>query len=87
MTSTAAARSRCAGRTSQAPSRSPSEVCRITSRAGPAGHRLEAPLDLLVEARRTGRLSELDVSAVSQVDAMCQKLLVNPLIEDYEIVS
>lgn len=27
---------------------------------GPAGHRLEAPLDLLGEARRTGRLSELD---------------------------
>src|SRR3712207_2945863 len=27
---------------------------------GPAGHRLEAPLDLIVEARRTGRLSDLD---------------------------
>ena len=27
---------------------------------GPVGHRLEAPLDLLGEARRTGRLSELD---------------------------
>jgi phosphoribosylformylglycinamidine synthase subunit PurS len=34
-----------------------------------------------------GRLIELDVGDVSQVDAMCQKLLANPLIEDYEIVS
>jgi len=32
---------------------------------GPAGHRLEAPLDLLVEARRTGRLSELDWAMVA----------------------
>jgi phosphoribosylformylglycinamidine synthase len=32
-----------------------------------------------------GRLVELDVGDVSQVDAMCQKLLANPLIEDYEI--
>ena len=34
-----------------------------------------------------GRLIELDVGDVSQVDAMCQKLLANPLIEDYEIVQ
>jgi phosphoribosylformylglycinamidine synthase len=34
-----------------------------------------------------GRLIELDVEDRSQVDAMCRKLLVNPLIEDYEIVS
>ena len=34
-----------------------------------------------------GRLIELDVGDVSQVDQMCQKLLANPLIEDYEIVS
>jgi phosphoribosylformylglycinamidine synthase len=34
-----------------------------------------------------GRLVELDVADASQVDAMCQKLLANPLIEDYEIVS
>ncbi len=32
---------------------------------GPAGHRLEAPLDLLVEARRTGRLSDLDWAMVT----------------------
>ena len=34
-----------------------------------------------------GRLIELDVGDVSQVDQMCQKLLANPLIEDYEIVK
>jgi len=34
-----------------------------------------------------GRLIELDVEDVSQLDAMCQKLLVNPLIEDYEILD
>jgi phosphoribosylformylglycinamidine synthase subunit PurS len=33
-----------------------------------------------------GRLVELDVEDERQLDAMCQKLLVNPLIEDYEIV-
>ena len=32
-----------------------------------------------------GRLIELDVPDAGQVDAMCQKLLANPLIEDYEI--
>ena len=34
-----------------------------------------------------GRLIELDVDDPSQLDAMCQKLLVNPLIEDYEILE
>ena len=34
-----------------------------------------------------GRLIELDVEDLSQLDAMCQKLLVNPLIEDYEILE
>ncbi|HWT94646.1 MAG TPA: phosphoribosylformylglycinamidine synthase subunit PurS [Solirubrobacteraceae bacterium] len=34
-----------------------------------------------------GRLIELDVDDPSTVDAMCQKLLANPLVEDYEIVS
>jgi phosphoribosylformylglycinamidine synthase PurS subunit len=32
-----------------------------------------------------GRLIELDVEDPSQLVAMCEKLLVNPLIEDYEI--
>jgi phosphoribosylformylglycinamidine synthase len=34
-----------------------------------------------------GRLIELDVADAGQVDAMCRKLLANPLIEDYEIVG
>jgi phosphoribosylformylglycinamidine synthase len=34
-----------------------------------------------------GRLIELDVDDPAQLPAMCEKLLVNPLIEDYEIVS
>ncbi|HEX8067779.1 MAG TPA: phosphoribosylformylglycinamidine synthase subunit PurS [Thermoleophilaceae bacterium] len=34
---------------------------------------------------RIGRLVELDVDDPSQVPAMCEKLLANPLIEDYEI--
>jgi phosphoribosylformylglycinamidine synthase subunit PurS len=34
-----------------------------------------------------GRLIELDVEDLTQLEAMCQKLLVNPLIEDYEILD
>ena len=34
-----------------------------------------------------GRLIELDVDDPSQVPAMCEKLLANPLIEDYEVVA
>ncbi|MCA1680140.1 MAG: phosphoribosylformylglycinamidine synthase subunit PurS [Actinobacteria bacterium] len=34
-----------------------------------------------------GRLIELDVEDPSQLDAMCQKLLANPLIEDYEVLG
>jgi phosphoribosylformylglycinamidine synthase subunit PurS len=33
-----------------------------------------------------GRLVELEVREPDQLDAMCQKLLANPLVEDYEIV-
>jgi phosphoribosylformylglycinamidine synthase len=32
-----------------------------------------------------GRLVELDIDDPSQLDAMCERLLTNPLIEDYEI--
>jgi phosphoribosylformylglycinamidine synthase len=32
-----------------------------------------------------GRMIELDVEDESQLDSLCQKLLANPLIEDYEI--
>jgi len=33
-----------------------------------------------------GRLVELDVKDASQLEPMCQKLLANPLVEDYEII-
>ncbi len=36
---------------------------------------------------RVGRLVELELQDESQLDAMCKKLLANPLIEDYEILS
>jgi phosphoribosylformylglycinamidine synthase subunit PurS len=32
-----------------------------------------------------GRLVELDVQDPDQLDAMCEKLLANPLVEDYEV--
>ena len=32
-----------------------------------------------------GRLVELDVEDSSQLEQMCEKLLANPLIEDYEV--
>jgi phosphoribosylformylglycinamidine synthase len=32
-----------------------------------------------------GRLIELDVDDEAQLPEMCERLLVNPLIEDYEI--
>ena len=34
-----------------------------------------------------GRLIELDVEDASQVPQMCERLLANPLIEDYEVVE
>jgi phosphoribosylformylglycinamidine synthase PurS subunit len=34
-----------------------------------------------------GRLIELDIDDPSQLPEMCERLLANPLIEDYEIVD
>jgi phosphoribosylformylglycinamidine synthase PurS subunit len=34
-----------------------------------------------------GRLIELDIEDPGQLEAMCEKLLANTLIEDYEIVE
>jgi phosphoribosylformylglycinamidine synthase PurS subunit len=34
-----------------------------------------------------GRMIELDVPDLAELDAMCEKLLANPLIEDYEVES
>ena len=57
----------------------------------PQGQTVERALPALgfegVSNVHVGRLVELDVDDPSQVAAMCEKLLANPLIEDYEIQS
>ena len=35
---------------------------------------------------RVGRMVELEVEDVARVGEMCERLLANPLIEDYEVV-
>ena len=56
----------------------------------PQGQTVERALPALgfegVSKVRVGRLVELEVSDPSQLDAMCEQLLANPLIEDYEVV-
>ncbi len=55
----------------------------------PQGQAVEQALPALgfsgVTNVHIGRLIELDVPDADQVPAMCEKLLANPLIEDYEI--
>jgi phosphoribosylformylglycinamidine synthase subunit PurS len=55
----------------------------------PQGAAVEQALPALgfagVSQVHVGRLVELEVEDPTQLDAMCQKLLANPLIEDYEI--
>ena len=55
----------------------------------PQGQAVERALPALgfegVGNVHVGRLIELDVPDRDQVPAMCEKLLANPLIEDYEI--
>ncbi|HWK26985.1 MAG TPA: phosphoribosylformylglycinamidine synthase subunit PurS [Solirubrobacter sp.] len=55
----------------------------------PQGQAVERALPALgfdgVENVHIGRLVELDVPDASRVPEMCEKLLSNPLIEDYEI--
>jgi phosphoribosylformylglycinamidine synthase len=57
----------------------------------PQGQTVERALPALgfegVSNVHVGRLVELDAEDPSQVAAMCEKLLANPLIEDYEIQS
>jgi phosphoribosylformylglycinamidine synthase subunit PurS len=57
----------------------------------PQGIAVERALPALgfsgVQNVHVGRLVELDVEDESQLDAMCQKLLANPLIEDYEVLE
>ncbi|MCW2954414.1 MAG: phosphoribosylformylglycinamidine synthase, purS [Conexibacter sp.] len=57
----------------------------------PQGQAVERALPALgfagVANVHVGRLIELDVDDPAQLPEMCRKLLVNPLIEDYEIVD
>jgi phosphoribosylformylglycinamidine synthase len=57
----------------------------------PQGQAVERALPALgfsgVSNVHVGRLVELDVDDESQLAPMCEKLLANPLIEDFEIVS
>ncbi len=56
----------------------------------PQGQAVEQALPALgfegVSNVHIGRLVELDVDDPSQVPAMCEKLLANTLIEDFEVV-
>jgi phosphoribosylformylglycinamidine synthase len=55
----------------------------------PQGKAVERALPALgfdgVSNVRVGRLVELDVDATDQLNSICEKLLANPLIEDYDI--
>jgi len=57
----------------------------------PQGQAVERALPALgfkgVANVHVGRLVELDVDDASRLPEMCEKLLANPLIEDYEIVE
>jgi phosphoribosylformylglycinamidine synthase len=57
----------------------------------PQGKAVERALSALgftgVANVHVGRLVELDVEDASELPAMCEKLLANPLIEDYEIAT
>jgi phosphoribosylformylglycinamidine synthase subunit PurS len=57
----------------------------------PQGQAVERALPALgfdgVANVHVGRLIELDVEDASRLPEMCEKLLANPLIEDYEIVD
>ncbi len=55
----------------------------------PQGVAVERALPALgfagVENVHVGRLVELDVTEEGQLGPLCEKLLANPLVEDYEI--
>jgi phosphoribosylformylglycinamidine synthase PurS subunit len=56
----------------------------------PQGQAVEQALPALgfhdVQNVHVGRLIELDVEDASKVPEMCERLLANPLIEDYEVL-
>jgi phosphoribosylformylglycinamidine synthase PurS subunit len=55
----------------------------------PQGQTVERALPVLgfegVSGVRVGRMVELEASDLDQVRAMCETLLANPLIEDWEV--
>jgi phosphoribosylformylglycinamidine synthase subunit PurS len=55
----------------------------------PQGVAVERALPALgfagVSGVHVGRIVELDVDDASQLEPMCEKLLANPLVEDYEV--
>jgi phosphoribosylformylglycinamidine synthase len=55
----------------------------------PQGIAVERALPALgfagVSGVHVGRLVELDVEDATQLEPMCEKLLANPLVEDYEV--
>jgi phosphoribosylformylglycinamidine synthase PurS subunit len=57
----------------------------------PQGQAVERALPALgfsgVSGVHVGRLVELEVEDSSQLPSMCERLLANPLIEDYEIIE
>ncbi len=57
----------------------------------PQGKAVERALPALgfegVSQVRVGRLVELEVDDPAQLESMCERLLANPLIEDYEILT
>ena len=57
----------------------------------PQGQTVERALPALgfegVANVHVGRLVELDVEDPARLPEMCERLLANPLIEDYEVVS
>jgi phosphoribosylformylglycinamidine synthase subunit PurS len=57
----------------------------------PQGQAVERALPALgfegVQNVHVGRLIELDVEDAGMLPEMCERLLANPLIEDYEIVE
>jgi phosphoribosylformylglycinamidine synthase PurS subunit len=55
----------------------------------PQGDAVERALPALgfegISRVHVGRLIELDVEDPAQLEPMCEKLLANPLVEDYEV--
>jgi phosphoribosylformylglycinamidine synthase PurS subunit len=56
----------------------------------PQGQAVERALPALgfqgVTEVRVGRMVELEVDSAEGIDQMCERLLANPLIEDYEVL-